>query len=291
MAESGSGRPEWQASVGGLWPRSVPATMPRAARIGEVVQENYRTKTYILDCELEARPGQYIMLWLPRLDEKPISLVSGSPLTITVADVGPFTHALSQLGRGDRLHYRGPYGTPFDLAPDGSAETRGRRLLLVGGGYGVGPLHFLAREALPQGVACEVVIGARNRDDVLFVERFQALGITPVVTTDDGSQGMRGMATDGARRILDEQGSDALHACGPEKMMRALGEVAEARGLPCHLSVERYMKCGGLSLCGACEVNGVLVCAEGPVLDWRLLKSLPDFGRLHRGRTAAQQPW
>jgi len=283
LAESGIGHAEWQASVGGLWQRSAPATMPRAVRVREVVQENYRTRTYVLDCELEARPGQYIMLWLPRLDEKPISLVSGSPLTITVADVGPFTHALSQLGPGDRLHYRGPYGKPF--------EATGQRLLLVGGGYGVGPMHFLAREALSLGLACEVVIGARNGDDVLFVERFQALGVAPVVTTDDGSQGMRGMATDGARRILDGPGADALYACGPEKMMRALGELAEARGLPCSLSVERYMKCGGLSLCGACEVNGVLVCAEGPVLDWQLLKSLPDFGRLHRGRTAARQPW
>ncbi|MBI2911154.1 MAG: dihydroorotate dehydrogenase electron transfer subunit [Chloroflexi bacterium] len=257
--------------------------MPRAARIGQVVQENYRTRTYTLDCELEARPGQYIMLWLPRLDEKPISLVSATPVTVTVADVGPFTHALSQLGPGDRVHFRGPYGNSF--------ETTGQRLLLVGGGYGVGPMHFLAREALPRGVTCEVVIGARNGEDVLFVEQFRKLGIEPVVTTDDGSRGMRGLATDGARRILDEWGAEALYACGPEKMMRALGELAEARGLSCSLSVERYMKCGGLSLCGACEVNGVLVCAEGPVLDWRLLKTLPDFGRLHRGRTAAHQPW
>lgn len=283
MADSGDGHPEWLASGGGLWARSAATTMPKTVRIREVVQENYRTRTYLLDEEVEARAGQYIMLWLPRLDEKPISLVSGSPLTITVADVGPFSHALSQLGPGDRLHYRGPYGTPF--------ETKGRLLLLVGGGYGVGPMHFLAREALPRGVACELVIGARNRDDVLFVRRFQELGIEPVVTTDDGSQGLHGLATDGARQVLDQRGADAVYACGPERMMRALGELAEVRGLPCSLSVERYMKCGGLSLCGACEVNGVLVCAEGPVLDWQLLKTLPDFGRLHRGRTAAQQPW
>lgn len=255
--------------------------LPRAATITKVTIENYRTKTFVLEATIEAQPGQFVMVWLPGSDEIPISLVAARPLTLTATRVGTATEALWELREGQTLHFRGPCGNAFPLA--------GERLLLVGGGYGVAPLYFLAQEALAQGKEVQAIIGARTAAELLFEERFASLGLHPIVTTDDGSRGFQGLATDAAQRLLDQQPVEVLYSCGPEAMMKRLGEIAAARGLPCYLSVERYMKCGGMSLCGACELNGLLLCAEGPVFPYHLLKNLPDFGLRFRDATAAKR--
>ena len=75
-------------------PTSLPATagsLPRPARIVSIQAENYRTKTFVLDARLPAAPGQFVMLWLPRFDEKPFSLVGANPVTLMISAVGPFT--------------------------------------------------------------------------------------------------------------------------------------------------------------------------------------------------------
>ncbi len=239
--------------------------------------------TIVAEEPIDADPGQFVMLWLPAIDEKPISLVDGDPLTVTVADVGAFSHGLMDLASGDLLHVRGPIGLPFRL--------EGSRILLVGGGYGVGPMLYLGQRATKAGVAARAVVGARNAEEVLFESRFEAAGIPLTVTTDDGSRGARGLATDAAEVLLDAGEIDAVYSCGPEMMMRRLAELCAERRVPCFLSIERYMKCGGMNLCGACEINGVLVCSEGPVLEGSRLLALPDFGLSHRDATAAKQTW
>ncbi|MBK7199004.1 hypothetical protein [Candidatus Amarolinea dominans] len=107
-----------------------------------------------------ARPGQFAMVWLPNVNERPLSLLDADPVRFTVARVGAFTAALHDLRLGDRLWVRGPLGQGFTV--------RGRHLLLVGGGYGVAPLHFLARAALAAGAQVSVVIGAYRRGSALY---------------------------------------------------------------------------------------------------------------------------
>ena len=111
--------------------------LPRPARIVSISQENARTKTFVFDQTWQAEPGQFLMAWLPRFDEKPFSLVDDDPVTITVAAVGPFTQLLHSMAVGDRVWLRGPFGRGF--------QAEGRRLLGVGGGYGAAPLSFLTR--------------------------------------------------------------------------------------------------------------------------------------------------
>ncbi len=236
-------------------------SLPRVAQIVEVRAENANTRTLVLDVHLEAEPGQFVMVWLPGLDEKPFSLVHAEPVTLTVARVGPFSTALHTLGAGDRLWLRGPLGRPFTLPP---SKGEPGSLLLIGGGYGVAPLCFLARRSLASDWAVSMVIGARTAADVVFAERITALGASVTITTDDGSRGRQGLATDAADRLLDEAGYQAIYACGPEPMLEAVEALARSRGLPAQLSYERYMRCG-FGVCGSCARRGWLVCRDGPV--------------------------
>ena len=238
-------------------------SLPRMARIADLVDEGPKVRTLVLDLKLEADPGQFVMAWLPGLDEKPFSLVRANPVTLTVARAGPFSSAIQTLGTGEQLWLRGPLGQPFTLPPVEPSGTRSP-LLLVGGGYGVAPLHFLAECARTSGWAASMVIGARTAADVIFADRFQALGVPVAIATDDGSMGQRGVATGAAERLLDEAGHSAIYACGPEPMLEAVELLAHRRGLPAQLSYERYMRCG-LGVCGSCAREGWMVCSDGPV--------------------------
>jgi dihydroorotate dehydrogenase electron transfer subunit len=233
-------------------------SLPRAIRIVEITDESPRVRTFVCDLSLEAEPGQFVMTWLPGVDEKPFSLVRADPVTLTVARAGPFTGILHGLAPGDSLWLRGPLGNAFTL-PDFKA-----RILLIAGGYGVAPLHFLAERALAAGHQVAAVIGAQTAADVVFPRRFAALGTPVTITTDDGSLGERGLVTVAADRMLAEAEYHAVYACGPETMLEAVESQVRAHSLPAQLSYERYMRCG-FGVCGSCARKGWLVCADGPV--------------------------
>ncbi len=227
---------------------------------------NYRTKTLILDRDLPAQPGQFAMVWLPGVDERPYSLAGASPLSLTVVAVGPFSEALFALEAGDRVWVRGPLGQGFRLP----ASPAGRRLLLVGGGYGVAPLLFLTREAVAAGCHVTAVVGARTGEELLLVDDLNAAGGRVAVTTEDGSVGATGTVVPAVEMILAQERPDILYACGPVGMLEALGRVCIARGVAHQLSWEAHMRCG-IGLCGSCEVHGRsdgwLACLDGPVAD------------------------
>ena len=239
-------------------------SLPHPARIRAIQIENARTKTFVLDAATEAVPGQFVMLWLPRLDEKPFSLVEDDPLTITVAQVGPFTQALHRLRVGDRLWWRGPLGHGFQI--------EGQRLLLAGGGCGAAPLVFLARRAVARDCEVTVALGAPTSGELLLVDRFADLGVRVLLATEDGSVGHQGMATDLVETLLAKDQSDALvrlrltnvYGCGPEEMLIALEELGRRYVIPTQLSWEAYVRCG-MGLCGSCQREGRLVCRDGPV--------------------------
>jgi dihydroorotate dehydrogenase electron transfer subunit len=242
-------------------------SLPQVSRVAGRTNESSKVCTLVLDRHLEAKPGQFVMAWLPGLDEKPFSLVGSAPVTLTVAQVGPFSTAIHGLEIGDRLWLRGPLGQPFTLP--GTASPKAESLLFMGGGYGVAPLHYLAEHAQAVGWPVHMIIGARTAEDVVFANRFAALGAGVTITTDDGSLGQRGVVTDAAEALLDKRGFAALYACGPEPMLDAVERLARARQLPAQLSYERYMRCG-FGVCGSCAREGWLVCRDGPVreLNW-----------------------
>jgi len=219
--------------------------------------ENERTRVLRLDATIHAEPGQFCLLWLPGLDEKPFSLLEPAPLSFAVAAVGPFSRALHRLRPGDAVWFRGPFGNGFRPA--------GEDHLLVGGGYGAAPLLFLARRLRAAGGRVRAVLGARTAAELLLVEALREAGAVVSVTTEDGSAGARGLVTAVVGPMVAAQRPDTLYACGPHGMLRALEALALAAGLPAQLSWEAYMRCG-MGLCGSCEHEGMLLCADGPVL-------------------------
>jgi dihydroorotate dehydrogenase electron transfer subunit len=242
--------------------------LPTACRILALRDDNFRTRTLTLDLQLHATPGQFVMLWLPRFDEKPFSLVAANPVTVMVTAVGPFTRLVHELQVGDRIWVRGPFGQGFQL-PSAVASP-----VLVGGGYGVAPLFWLAQEAAGRSAAViTTLIGARTAADLLYTDRFEALAATDtrhrlMLATEDGSRGVRGRVTDLLAPLLDAEGDyrpDALYACGPHGMLQALQRLAVRHALPAQLSWEAYMRCA-IGICGACEHQGALLCLDGPVL-------------------------
>jgi dihydroorotate dehydrogenase electron transfer subunit len=242
-------------------------SLPRVSRVVERVDESPTVRTLVLDSHLDAEPGQFVMAWLPGLDERPFSLVRAEPVTLTIARVGPFTTALGARVASDRLWVRGPLGQPFVLPVLEAYRTRSQ-LLLVGGGYGVAPLHFLAECARASGWRVTMVIGARTAADVILAMRFQALGARVAVATEDGSLGEQGVATDAAERLLEAAAYEALYACGPEPMLEAVARLARRWNLPAQLSYERTMRCG-FGVCGSCAREGWMVCRDGPVMHVR----------------------
>jgi dihydroorotate dehydrogenase electron transfer subunit len=251
--------------------------LPQALKITAMKPENEQTKTFTLAGALAAEPGQFVMVWLPGLDEKPFSLAGAEPVSLTIAAVGPLSRALHRLEVGDDMWVRGPFGRGYHLPATTGAP---KKLLLVGGGYGVAPLLFLARQAQARGYEVAMIIGAKSRSDLLLVETFTALGIPLWLTTEDGSQGQPGRVTGAIFPLLAEAQArpQAIYACGPTGMLQAVAALSRAAQIPVQLAWEAHMRCG-IGLCGSCEVGqGWLTCLDGPVFPFNPLEVAPPAG-------------
>lgn len=218
--------------------------------------------------------GQFVMVWVPGVDEIPMALWGGGkdPFKILVEAKGDCSKALAALKVGDRIGIRGPYGKPFQL--------RGKKVLVVVGGTGTSPLVPFCERAKGK-AQVDVVIGGRSKEFVLLRRDFEQAGATVHVSTDDGSEGFHGRSPDLAKRLLENTRYDDVLTCGPERMMKAVFDLAAQKAIPTQASVERWMKCAA-GICDACLVDGIRLCRDGPVLPEGVLKTLNDFGRFER---------
>jgi len=256
---------------------------PRVVQILAVVDEAPHVKSLSFGDKLSAaaKPGQFGMIWAPGTDETPMSLLpsgNGDGVTITVKERGEGTRALLGKRRGELIGIRGPYGKGFTY--DGE-----RSILMIGGGTGVVPLLSLLRSLAPRGVECNFILGANTSHELLFSTEIQGLctqtGGSFRVTTDDGSAGTRGLATDEAAKLLRARTFDCVYTCGPEAMMKRTIELAEHAHLPAQAGLERMFKCGS-GICGSCCIGPYLACKDGPVFSSEVLKGLPEFGESTR---------
>lgn len=248
--------------------------LPRPYKIIEVVVENAYTKTFVLNGRLEAVPGQFVMAWLPGQPDKPFSLAGADPIRLTIANVGPFSRVLHQLTPGEAIWLRGPLGNGYRLSAERSTAPHA---LLIGGGYGVAPLLFLATRALQLGQHVSMIIGARRAADLLLVEAFRASSIPLWLTTEDGSVGIHGRVTDAMPLVLAQSSRrpTTIYSCGPTAMLQAIAAVGQAEQIPVQLAWEAHMRCG-LGLCGSCEVGeGWLTCLDGPVFAFDPKRTAP----------------
>jgi dihydroorotate dehydrogenase electron transfer subunit len=220
-----------------------------------------------------AIPGQFVMAWIPGVDEVPMSLsrIGGDVKEITVEKVGEATAALHALKPGARFGVRGPYG-------NGYALQKRKRYLVVAGGSGAASLAPALDEITRAGSTAVAVMGARTASRLMLENRYRSSVESLVVTTDDGTRGVKGFATDEAMRLLDSERFDDVLTCGPEAMIAKAVSMAVKRKIPAQASLERYMKCG-LGVCGSCALGRYRVCADGPVFTGEQLSMVEDFGK------------
>jgi dihydroorotate dehydrogenase electron transfer subunit len=252
--------------------------------VTERVEETPSTVTLRFPYGPAAEPGQFVMLWVPGDDELPMSLsfTDGGSKGVTVKSMGDTSQRIQSVREGDAIAIRGPYGRPFEVGPG--------RTLVVAGGSGSAVLAPAAERARARGGSVVVALGATQRRELLFRERFERCGATVRVATDDGSEGFHGYVTEVAARILKEEPIDAVWTCGPERMMEKVVKLSAERRVPCYGSVERHMKCA-LGMCDACAFGPFHVCTDGPVFEGSRLASVPEFGRFHRDPSGRRVPF
>jgi len=244
----------------------------------EVREPSSACVVHIAEMVLEApriarsvKPGQFVHVALPEggthLLRRPLSVYKTSTeagtITLLFQVVGEGTRLLYELAEGTELSLIGPLG-------QGWKHAEAQSCLIVGGGVGAAPLFLLAQELVAQGAHIEMVLGAAT-DDLLVCEHSftELLGKERMyITTDDGSRGLKGFATDAVSELLKVASFDYLAACGPEPMLRKAVELAGRSGIACEVSLERRMACG-IGACLSCAVDTVTgkkrACADGPV--------------------------
>ncbi len=246
----------------------------KIVEITGMINETTNIKTIQFKLDLTLKPGQFVMAWIPGIDEIPLAITQvGEICTITVDNVGPATKAFHELEIGTQIGIKGPFGNGFDLSKND--------YLLISGGTGMAALVRAAEELSQSGKKVRITIGARTADDLFFVERMKKFGDVHIAT-DDGSTGHHGFVTQVAEKLIAERKPDMILACGPEPMMVA--SVKLAQNIPIQCSLERYMKCG-FGICGSCQCGKYTVCKDGPVFTGKQLAEMEDFGKFKRDST------
>ncbi len=221
--------------------------------------------------------GQFVMIWIPGVDEIPMSLSSANTTsTLTIQKVGEASETLGRMKPGDKIGIKGPFGKGF--------EPTGQNLLFIAGGVGIAPLMPAIVTAQEQGKEITLAIGAASGDAIAFRDKLTSMGIDIRIATDDGSEGHKGFVTTLVEELLAGGNYDQILTCGPEIMMAKLLELANLNKIPIQCSLERYMKCG-MGICGSCDIDGLQVCKDGPVFDGQTLAGLEDFGKSKRDRS------
>ena len=204
--------------------------------------------------------GQFVNIKLEGFYlRRPISVcdAENGRLTLIFKVVGEGTEKMAEMKPGEKLDILTGLGNGYDLSKSGAKP------LLLGGGAGVPPMYMLAKELIRQGKAPTVILGFGKADEVFYEEEFKKLGAKVLVTTADGSYGIRGFVT----TAMEGLEYSYFFTCGPEPMLKAVYDKTETSG---QLSFEERMGCG-FGACMGCscktKYGNKRICREGPVLE------------------------
>jgi dihydroorotate dehydrogenase electron transfer subunit len=273
--------------------------MPPVQVVGEVLAVKkvgaYLSMTVVAPGMAEqTRPGQFAALAVGGADtsmllRRAFSIyavkergIYGGTVEFVFSVHGRGTEWLSRLKQHDQVDLVGPLGRPFRL------PTRPASCTLVGGGYGSAPLFTLAEALRARGCRVDFVLGAATGDRLFGALDAKRMSSLVAFTTEDGSYGERGRVSDALPEIIRRAATDVVYACGPMPMLRAVGEIAAAHGIPSQLAVEEAMACG-IGVCMTCvlPVRGedgltrmLRSCVDGPVfmgesIRWDALGTVP----------------
>ena len=217
-----------------------------------------------------ALPGHFLMVQVDETGERiPLTIadmdLERGTVTVVVQAIGKTTRHMMAMPEGAGIRdFVGPLGVPSRIGRHG-------KVVLVGGGLGVAPIFPQLRLYKQNGNYTVSIIGFRDCNSVFWEDKFWAFSDELVVTTDDGSRGMKGLVTDGLKRVLEKHADTAkVVAVGPLAMMRACAELTRPRGIHTVVSLNSIMV-DGTGMCGSCRVTvgGAMrfACVDGPEFD------------------------
>lgn len=249
--------------------------MQKIYKIKKVIRETPKAVTLILGGKINYKPGQFIMLWLPGVDEKPfaISHLEKNSFGITIEEKGKFTKTISNLKKGTKVGIRGPYGNGFSIKNNS---------IIIAGGLGMAPALPLIQKIKNS----TIIQGAKSKEYLLylkdnnFLKTIEKNNNKIIYCTDDGSFGIYGCTTNIFKEAINKN-IKTVCTCGPEIMIKNVFEICEKNRIECQASLERYMRCG-FGICGACVCGDQLVCKDGPVFSSAQIRKLTELGKFAR---------
>jgi dihydroorotate dehydrogenase electron transfer subunit len=248
----------------------------------KVAQDVWRMRCHT-EVAAQIEPGQFVNIAVPGNDAHvlrvPLSFSAADAVARTLelvyAVVGEGTTRLSAMRPGQSSTLVGPCGNGWRL------PKREGRALLVAGGVGLPPVFACARMLAASGVGFDAIVGAQTSDKHVDFLLDELRAFLPhegcdcarkvIVTTDDGTRGIRGFTTAAMQDLLAEHAYATVYTCGPQPMMAGVARLARTVGADCQASLERMMGCG-FGACSCCNVELVgggyaLCCTDGPVFD------------------------
>lgn len=232
----------------------------------------------------KAQPGNFVILRVSAKGERiPLTIADSDPeagtITIVFLVLGKSTAVLDTLNKGDQLYdLCGPLGNPAKIEPRGT-------VVCVGGGTGIAALHNIAKAHKKLGNKVISILGARTEALLIMQEEFARASDEVVISTNDGSKGVKGLVTDALALVLAEHQVGEVVAIGPVPMMRAVCDMTREAGILTTVSINSIMV-DGIGMCGACRVTvggeTKFSCVDGPEFNGHLV----DFDELQRRLTA-----
>ena len=219
-------------------------------------------------------PGQFAQVRVDGSPEtflrRPISIhdvdYERNTLKLLIQIAGKGTQKLSELESGDTLNIIYPLGNSFSLPAEND------KILLAGGGCGIAPLLFLGKYLKRNGFTPDIILGFRNKERIIEFEDYLQIG-NVFITTEDGSMGEKGYVTN--HSVFSTQNYNRIYCCGPDRMMKAIGEYCKKKNVVCEVSLENLMACG-IGACLCCVVDttrgNLCTCIDGPVFNVNDLK-------------------
>lgn len=229
-------------------------------------------KLFVLDAPLIAhkcQPGQFVILRIDEVGERvPLTIADfdreAGTITIVIQEVGASSKQLGQMEEGQSiLDVAGPLGHPTDIHKMGT-------VVCVGGGLGIAPIYPIARGMQQAGNKVYSIIGARNKDLLIYEEELSRYSEV-LVATDDGSKGTKGLVTQVLIDLIEKgEKIERVMAIGPVVMMRAVAEATRPYGIKTIVSLNPIMV-DGTGMCGCCRVSvadqNKFACVDGPEFD------------------------
>ena len=228
------------------------------------------------------QPGEFVIV---KMDEKgeriPLTICDydreEGTVTIVFQIVGASTYRMADLKAGDSFQdFVGPLGNPSEFVKEDIEELKKKKYLFVAGGVGTAPVYPQVKWLHEHGIDADVIIGAKNKDLIILEDKMEKVAGNLYVTTDDGSNGRKGMVTEVVKDLVQDQGkkNDVSVAIGPRIMMKFTCLLTKELGIPTIVSMNPIMV-DGTGMCGACRLTVgdkvKFACVDGPEFDGHLI--------------------